>query len=219
MKYFIDTGNQQEIDEAMEWGAAGITANPSMYLKENVNFYDFLERNSKKGGLLTAEVIESHFPDMIEETNKIIAVSEDIIIKLNYSSSALKTVRYLRKKNIQTAMTLVFDMNQAMMALNAGVNYLFLFVARNEEIGVDGITFVEEVSNIIRTKNYQTKVVAASIRNKFQLNRAALYSDYMAAPYQLMKESFQHPSTLAGLTQFEKDMDKVLSFAEGMSNE
>ncbi|GGP07715.1 transaldolase family protein [Oceanobacillus neutriphilus] len=219
MKYFIDTGNQQEIDEALEWGAAGITANPSMYLKENVNFYDFLERNSNKGKLLTAEVVGEHLPDMIEETNKINVISKDIIIKLNYSPAALKMVHHLRKQNIQTAMTLVFDINQAMMAINAGVDYLFLFVARNEEIGVDGITFVKETADIIRSKNYQTKLVAASIRNKFQLSRAALYCDYIAAPYHLMKESFQHPSTQSGIEQFEEEMKKVLVLAEGLSNE
>ncbi|MEH7386320.1 transaldolase family protein [Bacillus sp. JJ1521] len=206
MKYLIDSANQVEIDQSLEMGICGVTANPSLYAKENVNFYEFLRINSQRNCLLTAEVIGDSAEDMLYQAEKINEISNDIIIKLNYSASSLKVAKKLKEKGIKTAMTLVFDQNQAMLSVSAGVSYLFLFVARNEEMGVDGLEFVKDVSAIIDSKGYGVEIVAASIRTKYQLQRVAQDADYIAVPYKLIKESFQHPLTIAGAKQFEKDM-------------
>lgn len=206
MKYLIDSANQVEIDQALEMGICGVTANPSLYAKVNVNFYEFLRRNSQKDCLLTAEVIGESVEDMIYQAKKIAEISNEIIIKLNYSQQSLMVANVLKKKGIKTAMTLVFDVNQALLSVNAGVSFLFLFVARNEEMGVDGLEFVKDVSTIIKKNDLHVKIVAASIRTKYQLQRVAQDADYIAAPYKLIEESFKHPLTNAASKQFEKDM-------------
>ncbi|MFJ5621658.1 transaldolase family protein [Peribacillus loiseleuriae] len=209
MKYLIDSANQQEIDHSLRWGVAGVTANPSLYVKGNIDLYEFISRYSDQNILLTAEVIGNDYEDMTRQVEKITEFSKDIVIKLNYSASNLKFAQSLKKKGIQTAITLIFDVNQAMLALQAGVEYVFLFVSRNEEMGVDGLEFVQNVSKIIKLKDYRAKVIAASIRTKFQLESVALYADYIAAPFRLIEESFHHPLTLSGTSQFEADMKKV----------
>lgn len=206
MKYLIDSANQVEIDQALEMGICGVTANPSLYAKEKVNFYEFLMKYSNKDCLLTAEVIGDCVEDMIYQAKKITEISNKIIIKLNFSPQSLKVANLLKKQGIKTAMTLVFDVNQAMLSISAGVSYLFLFVARNEEVGVDGLEFIKDVSTIVESKDYDVEIVAASIRTKYQLQRVALDADFIAAPYQLIEESFKHPLTNAGAIQFEKDM-------------
>lgn len=206
MKYLIDSANQVEIDQALEMGICGVTANPSLYAKEKINFYEFLMKYSERDCLLTAEVIGEHVEDMFYQAEKIVEISNEIIIKLNYSPQSLKVAKVLKKKGIKTAMTLVFDVNQALLSVSAGVSYLFLFVARNEEMGVDGLEFVKAVSTIIESKGYDVEIVAASIRTKYQLQRVAQDADYIAAPYQLIEDSFKHPLTNAGVKQFEKDM-------------
>ncbi|MEH7014807.1 transaldolase family protein [Neobacillus niacini] len=212
MKYFIDSANVEEITHLLELGVvAGITANPSLYEKQNTNFYDFLRKYSTFGIMLTAEVVGDDLFDLIRQVEKITKISKDIIIKLNYSQSSLKLVKILKEKGIKTAITLVFDMNQAMLAINAGVDYVFLFVARNEEMGVDGLTFVENVAKVIEKKRYSTHIIAASIRTKYQLDHVALFADYIAAPFKLIEESFNHPLTLSGKQQFEADMKRILS--------
>ena len=211
MKYLIDSTNEQEIAQALEMGVVGVTANPSLYAKGNINFYDFIEKYSKNDILLTAEVIGNDFEEMLDQVNMLSEISNgEIIIKLNYSALGLRLANYLHQKGIKTAMTLVFVLNQAMLALNANVEYLFLFVARNEEIGIDGLEFVRNVSTIIQSKGYEAKVVASSIRNKFQLQEVALYADYIAVPFQLIADSFHHPLTVSGAKTFEIDMKKVL---------
>ena len=43
MRYLIDSANDRQILEALSLGVCGVTANPSMYLKNQQNFYTFLE--------------------------------------------------------------------------------------------------------------------------------------------------------------------------------
>ena len=47
MLYIIDSANDDDIKNALDFGACGITANPTMYLKNNQNFYSFLAKYSK----------------------------------------------------------------------------------------------------------------------------------------------------------------------------
>ncbi|MDZ5035027.1 transaldolase, partial [Clostridium perfringens] len=48
MIYIIDTANDEEIKESLSLGINGVTANSSMYLKNNTNFYGFLKEFSSK---------------------------------------------------------------------------------------------------------------------------------------------------------------------------
>jgi transaldolase len=215
VKYFIDSANVEEITQLLELGVvAGITANPSLYEKQSTNFYEFLRKYSTSDILLTAEVVGDNFFDLTRQVEKITDISKDIIIKLNYSPASLKLVRMLKEKGIKTAITLVFDMNQAMLAITAGADYVFLFVSRNEEIGIDGLTFIESVAKVIEKKRYSTQIIAASIRTKYQLDKVALFADYIAAPFKLIEESFNHPLTITGKQQFEADMKRILSTEE-----
>lgn len=216
MRYLIDSANQREIDLSLKWGVAGVTANPSLYLKEKVNFYEFIKRYCDKDILLTAEIIDQDNMDMIRQLELITEISKDAVIKLNYSAENLHFARMLKQKGVKCAFTLIFDINQAMLAISAGADYLFLFVSRNEEIGIDGIELIRNVSEIIAAKGYTTKVIAASIRSKYQLEKASLYTDYIAAPYRLIEDSFHHPLTVSGSKQFENDMLKVLLAGEAL---
>lgn len=48
MLYLIDSGNAQEIEEALMLGARGVTANTSMYRKNNIRLHDFVQEYSKR---------------------------------------------------------------------------------------------------------------------------------------------------------------------------
>ncbi len=41
-------------------------------------------------------------------------------------------------------MSLLFTINQAVAAINAGCDYLFFFIGRNEENGSDGLCAIEK---------------------------------------------------------------------------
>lgn len=70
-----------------------------MYLKNNQNFYSFLAKYSKlELPFLSGEVIGGSLEEMLQEVDKIIAIDPNIIIKLNFSSNALKLCNILKKE-------------------------------------------------------------------------------------------------------------------------
>lgn len=211
MEFLIDSANVKEIDSALLMGVQGVTANPSMYAKEKVNFYDFLgTMRQKTEDILTAEVIGTDIEVMREDVNRILEISNDIIIKINFSEIGLRLVKELSRKGVKIAVTLIFNLNQAMLAINAGADYIFPFIGRNEGIGVDGLKLIKDICGVIKEKGYNTKVVAASIKNLYHLEEIAkLGVDYAAVPYNLLKEACYHSLTVSGAEQFQVDWDKV----------
>jgi len=204
--YLIDSANQQEINDALKIGISGITANPTLYLSEKRNFYDFLIHNCQLTNFLTAEVFFYTENQAIQEVKKILEISPNIVIKLNYSLDNLHLARQLKEKGIKVAMTLIFDINQAMLAIGVGVDFLFLFISRNEDVGEDGLEFIRLTKYIINERQYNTKIIASSVRNMYQLKQSSLYADYIASPYKLIKQSFENSLTKRGTKMFERDM-------------
>ncbi|MEG0296874.1 MAG: transaldolase family protein [Clostridium sp.] len=211
MKYLIDTANINEIEEALSLGIKGVTANPSMYVKENVHFFDFLKTiNDLNPEILTAEVMGENLEEILATCDKILSINKDIIIKINFSKFGLKLINILHKKGIKTACTLIFNVNQASLAINAGADYIFPFIGRNDENGYDGVKTLSAICEFIRLNNYETKVVAASIKNVYHLEQAVLCGcDYCAITSDTFDKALHHNLTVAGAKTFESDWTKV----------
>lgn len=206
MLYLIDSANAQEIHSALALGMCGITANPSMYRKQQLSLTSFVKTYANQGlAFLSAEVIGT-YEKMLTQARHLHALDASIVIKINFSKDGLRLVKQLSQEKIKTAMTLVFSLSQAVAAINAGCDYLFFFIGRNEEAGYDGLAILQKVQAMIVAKHYAVKTVAASIKNLYQVERlAALGVDYAAIPYTLYEASLYHPLSEAGAKSFEED--------------
>lgn len=211
MRYLIDTANMEDINKSLALGIRGVTANPSMYLKENVNFLSFIKDvNDLNPEILTAEVIETNLDDMLAQADKILSINKDIIIKINFSELGLMLINKLHKNGVKTACTLIFNVNQASIAINAGADYLFPFIGRNDENGYDGLAVITNICNMIKINNYSTKVVAASIKNVYHLEKAALAgAHYAAITFETFQKAMHHDLTINGAKTFTDDWSKL----------
>lgn len=211
MKYFIDSGDMAEIEEAISLGACGITANPSMYAKSGQAFYPFLKTCSGFDlPFLSGEVMGSSTEEMLKEADAILGINPNIVIKINFSKEGLKLCRLLKQKNAKCALTLIFTLAQAVAAVNAGADFVFPFVGRSDEYGGNGIALTASIQQLIAAKGYPVKVVAASIKNLRQLEElAACKVDYAALSFALLETSLVHPLTEAGARTFGEDWKKV----------
>lgn len=211
MRFLIDSANIDQINEAIKMGVAGVTANPPMYVKEKVNFYSFIQHIRKcTAGIVTAEVMEDSIDKMLKDAEKIIGISKDIVIKVNFSPRGLEFVKKLNKMGIKTAMTLVFSVSQAMLAIEAGADYIFFFIGRNENIGVNGLETLKCICSITKEKEYKTKIVAASIKNPYHVEEAARCgADYAAIPYDMLNKVCYNSLTEEGAADFTKAWGKL----------
>ena len=207
MKYIIDSASPEEIREAVELGAYGITANPSMYRNNRQAFLPFLEScSSMEPSFLTGEAMGSTLEEMKAEVRKIQEIDPGIIIKLNFSPNALRLCRRLKKRGIKTAVTLIFTVSQAVAAISAGADYLFPFIGRSDEYGLDGLKLMRDIQTMVVRHGYPVSVVAASVKNLRQLEEAAVTGvPYAAIPYALYRKALEHPLTDRGIRDFERD--------------
>lgn len=205
MKYLIDDANHQHIEETLSMGIYGITANPSMYKNNQTTLPEFINHYKKQNlPFLSAEVMSETLEDLIKETEKILEITNDVVIKINFSKEGLQLCDYLHKKGVRTAMTLVFTLTQVNAAINAGADYIFFFIGRNDEFGNDGIDLIYKASLLCKTT--QTKIVAASIKHLQHLHALCeMDIDFAAIPYNLYMKSLEHPLTTQGYLGFKKD--------------
>lgn len=204
--YLIDSADFSQIDETLSMGVCGVTANTTMYRRHKVSISTFVQHYAdRKLDFFSGEVIGS-YEEMCSQAEALLALRHDLIIKINFSKDGLRLAYELHKKGVKTAMTLIFTVSQAVAAINAGCDYLFFFIGRNEEQGNDGMKRIHAVQSMIDAKGYSCKVVAASIKNLYQLETLAEHQiDYAAIPYDLYIKSLNHPLTTQGEETFLQD--------------
>lgn len=212
MKIFIDTANINEIQMANDWGVIdGVTTNPTLIAKENRVFNEVVrEIMSIVNGPISLEVISNQSEEMVNEAIKMSALSANVVIKIPISPEGLKAVKILNARNIKTNVTLVFSVNQAILAAKAGATYVSPFIGRLDDIGHDGMQTVRDMVTIFNIYNFQTEIIVASIRHPLHVIEAAKAGAHVATiPFNVIEKMFSHPLTDAGLNKFLSDWKKV----------
>jgi len=212
MKIFIDTANIDEIKKANDWGVIdGVTTNPSLVAKERRGFDEVVrEIISIIDGPISLEVISLQSDEMIKEAIKMSEWSKNVVIKIPMTPEGLKAVKILNAKNIKTNVTLVFSVNQAILAAKAGATYVSPFIGRLDDIGQDGMHIVRDMVTIFTIYNFKTEIIVASVRHPLHVIEAAKVGAHVATiPFNVIEKMFSHPLTDAGLTKFLSDWKKV----------
>lgn len=218
MKFFIDTANVVDIQKAYKMGVlSGVTTNPSLVAKEGVKFEDRIEEILKlvpEVESVSAEVTPDAVTaeQMIAEANELIKINggdKNITIKLPMTLDGLEACRYLTKKGVKTNVTLIFTVNQALLAARAGATYVSPFLGRLDDISEDGVLLVAKIAELFRVHNLDTQIIAASVRHPDHVTRVALAGAHIATiPYSVIAQLAKHPLTDQGLEKFAQDWVK-----------
>jgi len=211
MKFFIDTANIEEIRQANELGfLAGVTTNPSLVAKENVSFHDRLREITQiVPGSVSAEVISTKAEDMIKEGEELAKIAPNITIKVPMTPDGLKAVKAFNQKGIKTNVTLIFTVNQALLAARAGATYVSPFLGRLDDIGYNGLDLISTIADIFKIHGIETEIIAASIRHPMHVTEAALRGAHIATvPYKVLMQLFNHPLTEQGIQKFLADWNQ-----------
>ncbi|CDZ74781.1 putative transaldolase [Peptoniphilus sp. ING2-D1G] len=214
MKFFIDTANIEEIKEVNSWGVLdGVTTNPSLIAKENRVFEDVIaEITEIVDGPISSEVTADLCDEMVVQAKQLSIINKNVIIKIPMTIEGLKAVKILSKEGIKTNVTLVFSVNQAILAAKAGADYVSPFIGRLDDIGFDGIELIKELAQIFKNYAIRTEIIAASIRHAEHVHKCALYgADIATVPYNVFKQMAKHPLTDLGIERFKKDFEGVKS--------
>jgi len=216
MNFFIDTANTSQIKELVAYNIiSGVTTNPSLMAKEGISgkqncHQRYIEICNLVNGPVSAEVISTDCKGMLEEAYELAALHPNIVIKIPMIKEGIKAIYELNNKGIKTNCTLVFSANQALLAAKAGATYVSPFIGRLDDINVNGMELIKSIRTIFDNYNFETNILAASIRNEEHVIKCAEFgADYATIPYSLLDKLFDHPLTTKGLEIFLSDHAKL----------
>ncbi|HJQ84820.1 MAG TPA: fructose-6-phosphate aldolase [Candidatus Binatia bacterium] len=211
MKLFIDTADVAEIREAHSWGIVdGVTTNPSLVAKTGREFETVLrEICAIVDGPVSAEVVSTDAPGMVEEGERLARIHRNIVVKCPLIPEGLKATRLLSDRGIRVNVTLVFSAAQALLAAKAGAAFISPFVGRLDDVGHDGMEIVGQILEMLDHYTYPAEVLVASVRTPLHVIRGAQMGAHVATcPFSVLQQLVKHPLTDVGLERFLADWRK-----------
>ena len=212
MKFFIDTANLAQIEEAENLGILdGVTTNPSLMAKEGIRGEANILEHYKKicemvQGDVSAEVISTDYEGIVKEGEALAALHPQIVVKVPMIKDGIRAIRYFSQKGIRTNCTLVFSAGQALLAAKAGATYVSPFIGRLDDVSTDGLGLIADIRLIYDNYGYETQVLAASVRHTMHIIECAkIGADVITAPLSAILGLLKHPLTDIGLAKFLAD--------------
>ena len=195
MKIFLDCSDAELVRTYYETGLVdGVTTNPSLMLKAGKNPKDVYKEISDIfpfHASISAEVVGETAEDMLDMAEDLIDIGPNITIKVPCTPQGLKACKELSEDEVNVNVTLIFSAAQAILAAKAGATYVSPFVGRVFDQSFDGIGLIEEISDIFATHGAKTQVLAASIRETYQVAQAfKVGADICTIPSKVFEKMF-----------------------------
>ena len=100
---------------------------------------------------------------------------------------------------------LVYTLQQAYMAMQAGATYVCPLVGRLQDQGHDAIALVEQCVEAVNYYGYNTKVMFSSVRNSEHVRNAInIGAHTITVPWKVMNQLTENNFTTIGTQQFEE---------------
>ena len=210
MKFFLDTANVKEIQEAASLGLLdGVTTNPSLVAKEGRSFKEVLiEICNIVDGPISAEVVSLEADAMVKEGKGLAKIHKNIVVKVPLIAEGLKATKRLAAEGIKVNVTLCFSPTQALLAAKAGAWCVSPFIGRLDDISSNGMELIRQILTIYRNYDYKTLVLVASVRHPQHVVEAALAGGHICTmPFTIFQQMVKHPLTDSGLKKFLADWE------------
>jgi transaldolase len=210
MKFFLDTANVKEIQEAASLGLLdGVTTNPSLVAKEGRSFKEMLIEICKiVDGPISAEVVSLEANAMVKEGKELAKIHKNIVVKVPLIAEGLKATKKMAAEGIKVNVTLCFSPTQALLAAKAGAWCVSPFIGRLDDISSNGMELIRQILTIYRNYDFKTQVLVASVRHPQHVVEAALAGGHICTmPFSIFQQMVKHPLTDSGLKKFLADWE------------
>tara|TARA_B100000459_G_C8541503_1_gene185206 strand:+ start:195 stop:845 length:651 start_codon:yes stop_codon:yes gene_type:complete len=214
MKIFLDISDVKIIRKYCETGLIdGVTTNPTLMKQVGKNPVEVISEISSlfsSDASISAEVVADSAKDMIIQAEQYHSINKNVTIKVPCTYEGLKACKELSDRNIKVNVTLIFSLNQSILAAKAGATYISPFIGRCEDNDINGIDLISSIRKVFNLNNISTKILAASIRNIDHINKSfEAGADIVTLPPKVFEEMYKHSLTDQGLEQFNKDWKEL----------
>lgn len=216
MEFLLDTANLTAISNALGlYPIDGVTTNPSILAKEAPDdVWAHLKAIQQLIGLqrsLHVQVLSETAEGMIEEAKVLRQhLGHTVFVKIPATPQGLKAMKHLHAQGVRLTATAIYSKLQAVLAINAGADFVAPYVNRMENLDVDAMEVISAISTTIANANTSTKIVAASFKNLAQINRAIDAGAHaVTVDPSLLDLVFASPSLAKAVEDFKTDFEAV----------
>ena len=180
MEYLLDTINLDDISRFCEYlPISGVTSNPSIVKKEgSIDFFNHMRQIRSligKDKTFHIQVTAEDTEGMLRDAEAILRhVDEGVYIKIPINWNGLKAIKHLKSQGVGVTGSAIYTINQGLLALEAGADYIAPYYNRMESLNIDPEDGIRSFASMIKQYGYGTRILAASFRNIAQVNKAVL---------------------------------------------
>ena len=213
MQYILDTADISFIKKAVDlYPIEGVTTNPTIIAKEKGDFKSIIKGIREVIGedlMLHVQCLSLDAETIVKEALYIQQFAgKNVSVKIPVIPEGIKAIKILKSKNIRTTATAIFTAQQALMAANAGADYVAPYINRIDNILGDGAKVVSDIVQLFNINNISTKVLAASFKNVEQVHKVCLAGAHsVTVNKDLFEKLIYHPYTDLSIKTFISDWE------------
>ncbi|MBU3182812.1 transaldolase family protein [Clostridium psychrophilum] len=213
MQYILDTADISFIKKAIDlYPIEGVTTNPTIIAKEKGDFKSIIKGIREVIGedlMLHVQCLSLNAETIVKEALYIQQFAgKNVSVKIPVIPEGIKAIKILKSKNIRTTATAIFTAQQALMAANAGADYVAPYINRIDNILGDGAKVVSDIVQLFNINNISTKVLAASFKNVEQVHKVCLAGAHsVTVNKDLFEKLIYHPYTDLSIETFISDWE------------
>ena len=210
MELYVDTADLSEVEAAVRLGVLdGVTTNPTLVAAQRRSFEEIVrELDVAVDGRVWYEVLATEADAMVEEATAMKTWARRPVIKVPMGPEGIEATSRLSRSGIETNVTLVYSVPQALLAAKAGAAWVSPYAGRIDDLGLSGVGLIGDIVDAFAAQGFATKVLAASIRGSHHVAELAKRGVHgMTMPYEVLLGLTRHPATDAGLDRFLRDWE------------
>ena len=191
----------------------GITTNPSKIAATGKPFLRVIEEICTiVSGPVSAETVAHRAEDIIKEAEELAGIAPNVVNKVPMNVEGLKAAAILEnQKNLKVNVTMVFSVDQAMLAMKTGATFVSIVLSRLDKIGSESKNLIEDSMAVKKNYGFESQVLAASLKTRHNvIDCLEAGVDVATLPASLFFEMFDHPLTTIALDEFDKVWEKVI---------
>ena len=213
---FLDTANINDINKYMKTGVLkGVTTNPTILLKENINRFKQIENIlGTNTELLFVQLVGDTLEELCEdyENLKNIRGCNKIAYKVPINLVGLEVVNKIKADNPKTIVlgTAIYSADQAILAALAGCDYVAPYVNRMSNNNINPFEEISKMRSFYEDRNLDCKILAASFKNTNQILDALEAGAHTCTiPSDLFKQMVNKDLAINAIKVFNEDGQKL----------
>jgi transaldolase len=207
MDLYLDSVDFKEIEAAFDYGfVKGLTTTPTFMHRHGITDID--AAIVKLSGMVPELQVEAlgDTPDaIVAEAERILSLGleRDPVFKVPISNAGVKACKRLTDRGLRVNVHLIYTLNQAYMAMEAGAAFVCPLAGRLQDQGHDAIKLFEQLVDVVEVHGYDSKIMFSSVRHAEHVRQALLAGVHVCTvPFIVMQHLCDNSLTEVGAAQF-----------------